>query len=119
MTGDAAPLLRVRELRKDFPVGRGLWGRQSVVRAVADVSFDLAAGETLGIVGESGSGKTTLGRLVLRLIEPTAGRIEFDGDDLLALDPGRAAPPPARDAVGVPGSVRRARSAPARRRHRR
>jgi len=87
MTGDAAPLLRVRELRKDFPVGRGLWGRQSVVRAVDGVSFDLVAGETLGIVGESGSGKTTLGRLVLRLIEPTAGRIEFDGDDLLALDP--------------------------------
>jgi peptide/nickel transport system ATP-binding protein len=87
MTGDAAPLLRARDLRKDFPVGRGLWGRQSVVRAVDGVSFDLVAGETLGIVGESGSGKTTLGRLVLRLIEPTAGHIEFDGDDLLALDP--------------------------------
>ena len=86
MSATSTPLLRVRELRKDFAVGGGLVRQPSLVRAVADVSFDLAAGETLGIVGESGSGKTTLGRLVLRLIEPTAGAIEFDGEDLLALD---------------------------------
>src|SRR5262245_13865326 len=86
MIATATPLLRVRELRKDFEVGGGLLRAPSLVRAVADVSFDLAAGETLGIVGESGSGKTTLGRMVLRLLEPTAGAIEFDGEDLLALD---------------------------------
>jgi oligopeptide/dipeptide ABC transporter ATP-binding protein len=81
-----APLLRVRDLRKDFAGGRGLRRRPVPVRAVDGVSFDLAAAETLGIVGESGSGKTTLGRLVLRLLEPTGGSIEFDGEDLLALD---------------------------------
>ena len=80
------PLLRVRDLRKDFAVGGGLGRRPAVVRAVDGVSFDLAAGETLGIVGESGCGKTTLGRLVLRLIEPTAGNVLFEGEDLLALD---------------------------------
>jgi oligopeptide/dipeptide ABC transporter ATP-binding protein len=81
------PLLRVRDLRKVFPVRRGMLQRTTAeVRAVDGVSFDLAAGETLGIVGESGSGKTTLGRLVLRLIEPTAGSVHFDGEDLLTLD---------------------------------
>src|SRR5512143_1744693 len=83
---DGASLLRVRDLRKDFPVGGGLRRQTAQVRAVDGISFDLAAGETLGIVGESGSGKTTLGRLVLRLLEPTAGAIHFDGEDLLALD---------------------------------
>ncbi|MBX3025102.1 dipeptide ABC transporter ATP-binding protein [bacterium] len=81
-----ASLLQVRDLRKDFAVGGGLFRRPALVRAVDGLSFDLAAGETLGVVGESGSGKTTLGRLVLRLLEPTAGRIAFDGEDLLALD---------------------------------
>jgi len=76
----AAPLLSVRDLAKHFPV------RGGVVHAVDGVSFDLAAGETLGIVGESGSGKTTLGRLVLRLIEPTRGSVVFAGRDLLSLD---------------------------------
>jgi oligopeptide/dipeptide ABC transporter ATP-binding protein len=80
------PLLRVRDLRKDFPIGGSLLRRPAALRAVDGISFDLAPGETLGIVGESGSGKTTLGRLVLRLLDPTAGRIEFDGADLLALD---------------------------------
>ncbi|MDX2168879.1 MAG: dipeptide ABC transporter ATP-binding protein [Deltaproteobacteria bacterium] len=75
-----ASLLSVSDVVKHFPTNAG------VVRAVDGVSFELAAGETLGIVGESGSGKTTLGRLVLRLIEPTAGRVVFDGSDLAALD---------------------------------
>ena len=79
-----ADLLEVEGLSKHFPVrGRG------IVRAVQAVSFAIGAGEVLGLVGESGSGKTTLGRLVLRLIEPSAGQIRFEGADLLALDPTR------------------------------
>jgi ABC-type glutathione transport system ATPase component len=78
----SAPLLEVRDLVKEFrtPDGRG------TMRAVDDVSFEIAAGETLALVGESGSGKTTTGRAVLRLVEPTSGTIRFDGADVLALD---------------------------------
>jgi oligopeptide/dipeptide ABC transporter ATP-binding protein len=77
------PLLRVEGLTKHFPVTRGVLGRTvGHVRAVDDVSFDVRAGETLGLVGESGSGKTTVGRSILRLIEPSLGRIVFDGVDV-------------------------------------
>jgi oligopeptide/dipeptide ABC transporter ATP-binding protein len=81
------PLLEVRGLTKHFPVTSGLFGRVvGQVRAVDDVSFEIAPGETLGLVGESGSGKTTIGRSVLRLIEPTAGRVRFDGVDVTNAD---------------------------------
>jgi oligopeptide transport system ATP-binding protein len=79
------PLLWVRDLRKHFRIRDG-WRRQRTVYAVDGVSFEVAPGETFGLVGESGCGKTTIGRLVLRLIEPTAGQIRFDGRDVLALD---------------------------------
>jgi ABC-type oligopeptide transport system ATPase subunit len=80
----ATTLLDVRHLVKDF-AGGGLLRRSPTVRAVDDVSFSVVAGEMFGLVGESGSGKTTTGRCVLRLIEPTAGRVTFRGMDLRAL----------------------------------
>ena len=80
------PLLQVRDLVKHFPQPQGLFGRSgSVLRAVDGVSFDLAAGEALGLVGESGCGKTTTGRCLLRLVEPTSGSIRFRGTELTGL----------------------------------
>jgi peptide/nickel transport system ATP-binding protein len=81
------PLLRVRGLKKHYPVEEGLFGREvGRVRAVDGIGFDLHRGETLGIVGESGCGKSTAAASLLRLEEPTAGRIVFDGEDLTAFD---------------------------------
>jgi oligopeptide/dipeptide ABC transporter ATP-binding protein len=78
-------LLEVTGLTKHFPVGGGLFGRGGVVKAVDGVSFTLKRGETLALVGESGCGKSTTGRLVLRLIEPSAGKVAIDGIDIGAL----------------------------------
>ncbi|MDT0453602.1 ABC transporter ATP-binding protein [Streptomyces hesseae] len=83
----AEPLLKVEGLVKHFPIVKGLLRRQAgAVRAVDGLSFDVRAGETLGVVGESGCGKSTMGRLITRLLEPTAGRIEFEGKDITHLN---------------------------------
>jgi oligopeptide transport system ATP-binding protein len=76
------PILSVKDLRVHFPVRGGLLGATRALRAVDGVSFDVFAGETLGIVGESGSGKSTIGRAVLQLIKPTEGRIAWLGKDI-------------------------------------
>ena len=83
------PILTVENLVKHYPVRRGLLGTsRAVVKAVDDVSFTIDRGEVVGLVGESGSGKTTVGRAVLRLIEPTSGRVNFDGTDITTASSG-------------------------------
>src|SRR5436190_16196172 len=80
-------LLEIEGLVKHFVADRSVFGRPTAhVKAVDGVSFSVEAGKTLALVGESGCGKSTVSRLVLRLIEPDAGAIRFDGRDLLALD---------------------------------
>ncbi|MES2653434.1 MAG: ABC transporter ATP-binding protein [Bacteroidota bacterium] len=80
------PLLQVQHLNTWYPIKNGLFGKPTeFVKAVNDISFDVFPGETLGLVGESGCGKTTLGRSILRLVEPTSGKIIFDGIDLISL----------------------------------
>jgi peptide/nickel transport system ATP-binding protein/oligopeptide transport system ATP-binding protein len=132
--GPARPLLEVTGLTKEFPTGTRWFGPRQVLRAVTDVSFVIARGATLALVGESGSGKTTVGRCLLRLTEPTAGRVTLDGTDVGALrgealrgfrrrmqivfqDPSGSLNPRMRvgDAVREPIDVHRlARGAPAR-----
>ena len=80
------PLLQLKDVQTHFPLRRGAWGGvRAQVKAVDGVSLEIRGGETLGLVGESGCGKSTLGRTVLRLIEPTAGSIRFDGRELVGL----------------------------------
>jgi peptide/nickel transport system ATP-binding protein len=88
-----APLLEVSGLEKHFPIVRGLLRRQAgAVKAVDGLDFAVQRGETLGLVGESGCGKTTTGRLLTRLIEPTAGTIKFEGRDISHLSAGQMRP---------------------------
>jgi len=86
MTNNNTPLIEVRNLKKHFPITGGILQRQiGSVKAVDGVSFQVFHGETLGLVGETGCGKTTVGRTMMRLYEPTAGEIIFDGVDLASL----------------------------------
>lgn len=83
---NTTPLLKVNHLKKYFPIKKGMFGKiAGHVKAVDDVSFFVNEGETLGIVGESGCGKSTTGRVLMRLLEPTEGEIEFDGKNLTSL----------------------------------
>ena len=82
-----APLLKVENLSTWFPIKKGLFSKtKDYVKAVDQVSFEVYPGETVGLVGESGCGKTTLGRSILRLIEPTGGKVWFNGNEFTALD---------------------------------
>jgi oligopeptide transport system ATP-binding protein len=84
-----APLVQVEDLKMHFPIYSGLFRRHTGdVKAVDGVSFDIMAGQTLGLVGESGCGKSTVGRAILRLYEPTAGRVIIDGEDVAQMQPG-------------------------------
>src|SRR5581483_6447192 len=79
-------LLEVKNLKVHFPVKAGLFSRvHETVKAVDEVSFSIAPGETVGLVGESGCGKTTLGRAIVRLVKPTAGEIFLEGENLLQM----------------------------------
>ena len=100
----APPLLAASDVRVQFPVMEaGLFGGRRMLRAVEGVSFQLAAGEVLGVVGESGCGKSTLGRAVLQLVPVTSGHVTFLGHDLATLRARRTGPAAPGSAGRVPG----------------
>lgn len=81
------PILKVQNLKTWYPLRKGIFGRTyDYIKSVDDVSFEVYPGETLGLVGESGCGKTTLGRSILRLVEPTSGKVIFEGNDITKLN---------------------------------
>ena len=88
LDAQATPLVQVQDLKMHFPIYTGIFRKHTGdVKAVDGVSFDIIAGQTLGLVGESGCGKSTVGRAMLRLYEPTAGRVVIDGDDVARMAP--------------------------------
>ena len=88
LDANATPLVQVEDLKMHFPIYSGIFRRHTGdVKAVDGVSFQIMAGQTLGLVGESGCGKSTVGRAMLRLYEPTAGRVLIDGDDVARMAP--------------------------------
>ena len=112
-------LLEVHDLKKHFPIQKGVLARVTGhVRAVDGVSFYIAGGETLGLVGESGCGKSTVGRTLLKLIEPSSGRILVDGTDITALDQRQMFPYRRKMQMIYPGPLCVAQSADDRRRYR-
>lgn len=81
----AEPILKVEGLKTYFPVGGGLFGKKQTVKAVNDVTFEVMEHETFGLVGESGCGKSTLGRTLVKIYQPTGGKVEFMGKDVASL----------------------------------
>ena len=76
------PILKVKGLKVHFPVSGGFLAKKQIVKAVDGVDFEIAEGETFGLVGESGCGKSTTGRALVKIYEPTAGSIIFEGEDI-------------------------------------